>query len=122
MLSSENLRTLRGLLAEREHELEAMMQGDSNRDAGGLGDVLDRKDLADRFAADEVRDAEAARAAEELRQVAAARERLRTGTYGRCVDCQADIDLRRLMLEPATSRCLACAQHLEGRPFFRSLR
>jgi len=113
MLSPENLRTLRGLLAARERELERLVQINPDRDGDGLSDVVDRKDLADRGAAAEVRNAEAARAIEELRQVAAARERLLDGTFGRCLDCHEDIDLRRLMIQPATSRCLDCARHLE---------
>ena len=32
---------------------------------------------------------------------------------GVCVDCEAEIDLRRLMLEPATIRCVECAQYHE---------
>ena len=113
MLSKVNLTTLRGLLAARAVELERLMQADPGRAEPGPGDVTDRKDLAERFAGAEVDDAEAARMAEELRRIAAARERLRAGTYGVCVDCEAEIDLRRLMLEPATSRCVECAQYHE---------
>ena len=58
MLSSVNLQTLRGLLGDRERELKAMFQANSIREEGGPSDVLDCKDLADRFATDEVRDAE----------------------------------------------------------------
>ena len=114
MLSKVNLTTLRGLLAAREDELQHLMQADSGRaDAGASDDVTDHTDLAERFADAEVDDAEAARIAEELRRIAAARERLRAGTYGVCVDCEAEIDLRRLMLEPATIRCVECAQYHE---------
>ena len=113
MLSPENLRTLRGLLSARERELELMVQIDPDRDEDGLSGVVDRKKLAERGAAAEVRDANAARAVGELRQIAAARERLLDGTFGRCLDCHEDIDLRRLMIQPATSRCLDCARHLE---------
>lgn len=116
MLSPENRRTLQGLLAARAHDLESMMHADSSRDDAGPSDVIDRKDLADRVATNEVHDAAAARAAAELREVAAAQERLRAGTYGRCIDCEADIDLRRLMLEPATPRCIECARQLEQQP------
>ena len=115
MLSSVNLRTLRGLLDDREQELNAMIEANSDRDVDSLPNILDRKDLADKIATNEVRDAEAGRAREKLRQVVAARERLESGTYGRCVDCEADIDLGRLMLEPATSR--PRYEPLGGAPF-----
>ena len=88
MLSSVNLRTLRGLLDDREQELNAMIEANLDRDVDSLPNILDRKDLADKIATNEVRDAEAGRAREKLRQVVAARERLESGTYGRCVDCE----------------------------------
>jgi len=122
MLSPENLRTLRGLLSARERELERMVQIDPDRDLDKVSDVVDRKELAERGATAEVENAEAARAVGELRQISAARERLLDGTYGRCLDCREDIDLRRLMLQPATSHCMDCANRLERRPLMSSIR
>jgi len=122
MLSPENLRTLRGLLSARERELERMVQIDPDRDLDKVSDVVDRKELAERGATAEVENAEAARAVGELRQISAARERLLDGTYGRCLDCREDIDLRRLMLQPATSHCMECANRLERRPLMSSIR
>ena len=122
MLSPENLRTLRGLLSARERELECMMQIDPDRDLDSVSGIVDRKDLGERGATAEVEIAEAARAVGELRQISAARERLLDGTYGRCLDCREDIDLRRLMLQPATSHCMDCANRLERRPLMSSIR
>lgn len=55
-----------------------------------------------------VRHAERDRDIEELRQIAAARERLQRGTYGRCIDCGKGIPPARLEVQPWSARCAAC--------------
>jgi DnaK suppressor protein len=42
----------------------------------------------------------------ELRAVEAARERLREGTYGVCIDCGRDIGVERLKANPVALRCI----------------
>ena len=44
----------------------------------------------------------------ELHELAAARERLAAGTFGRCVECGADIEYERLRMNPAAQRCSEC--------------
>lgn len=43
-----------------------------------------------------------------LGEVSAALRRLRSGQYGRCADCDADIPFDRLKVEPWALRCMAC--------------
>ena len=50
----------------------------------------------------------------ELDEVAAARARLATGTYGACEGCHRAIPLARLRAMPAARYCVAC-QHREER-------
>ena len=50
----------------------------------------------------------------ERSQVQAALERLREDRYGDCSGCGIAIDVERLMIEPAASRCLACQQDFES--------
>lgn len=50
----------------------------------------------------------------ERSQVLSALERLRTGTYGECMQCGQAIDVERLMIEPAASRCLPCQEKFES--------
>ncbi len=38
--------------------------------------------------------------------------RLDEGTYGICVDCSEDIDVRRLDIDLTATRCIKCAENL----------
>jgi DnaK suppressor protein len=49
------------------------------------------------------------RAAERAR-VQAALRRIETGDYGRCLNCDEEIAVRRLEIDPATALCLDCAR------------
>lgn len=49
-----------------------------------------------------------------LREVTDAQDRLNEGTYGRCMDCRAVIDDKRLIADPAVSRCLGCQRSVES--------
>lgn len=49
---------------------------------------------------------------EKLRGVQNAEARMRSGTYGVCIDCHKDINPDRLQLQPSASRCAECdAKH-----------
>ncbi len=100
------------ILAERERELRGALEaGKHNEVANGLaadGEVQDFKDLAERESQSDMAALDAARLAEELAGVIAARERLRDGTFGQCTACGKPIDLRRLEVLPAASFCVAC--------------
>ncbi len=49
----------------------------------------------------------------EIRRIERALERLREGSYGRCIDCGTEIDLPRLEVEPAAERCVDCQRRYE---------
>lgn len=42
------------------------------------------------------------------RQLLAAQDRVSQGVYGRCCECDEDIDLDRLQQDPAVVFCMAC--------------
>jgi RNA polymerase-binding transcription factor DksA len=52
--------------------------------------------------------AELSRDVDELRGLEAARERIASGDYGVCVDCERDIGFERLRATPSAIRCIAC--------------
>lgn len=58
----------------------------------------------------------------ELRDIDAARERIRNGSYGICIDCGDTVAYERLAAYPTAKRCLHCQQKREqgyaqpGRP------
>lgn len=63
---------------------------------------------------------DAARATGEVFQIDEALRRLEAGTYGVCVDCEEDIDERRLKAVPEAARCISCQEiydrdRMEGR-------
>lgn len=45
-----------------------------------------------------------------LRRIEAALHRLEAEDYGACADCGEDIPAKRLAVDPATERCVDCAQ------------
>ena len=48
-----------------------------------------------------------------LREIGEAQDRLIEGVYGRCVDCGEQVDLRRLVADPAIARCFACQSMID---------
>ena len=82
-----------------------------HRDVAGMV-----SDVGDEAVANLVADLDAAaidRDVVELRAVEAARERLRSGTYGLCLDCGNAILWPRLLAMPSASRCIACTEKYE---------
>jgi RNA polymerase-binding transcription factor DksA len=81
----------------------------------GIEDALDApapqdfEDQATEREPDEVLERLGLSAQQELRQIAAALDRLVGGTYGVCVRCGDDIASARLDLLPDTPFCAACA-------------
>lgn len=57
----------------------------------------------------------------QLNDIAAARERIREGTFGVCVDCQAPIGVQRLEAYPTAERCLSCQVIQEQRLSARNI-
>ncbi len=49
----------------------------------------------------------------EIRELAAARERMKHGAFGLCVDCGEAIDYARLGASPAAARCATCQGRYE---------
>jgi DnaK suppressor protein len=45
---------------------------------------------------------------QEMRSIDAALARISAGTFGKCIDCTADIPAARLSAYPSASRCIAC--------------
>ena len=100
------------LLAQREAELRAILRSsDEMPNAAGeadVHDVTDFKEMASEESLSVIDEAQAMHAAVELEQVLSAQQRLEDQRYGRCLDCDKAIDLRRLEAVPATPYCTAC--------------
>ncbi|MCH8203585.1 MAG: TraR/DksA family transcriptional regulator [Candidatus Hydrogenedentes bacterium] len=48
-----------------------------------------------------------------LREVSEALLRIEEGTYGKCVDCDEEIPVKRLEVFPAAKRCVECKSRFE---------
>ena len=117
-LTAEQCDDLRARLDRREAEL-----GEEVRDKGPEAEapasrdphnqVEDAGEQGEQRIREAVTQAEQERDVDELRQIAAAKERMARGEYGICIDCGVHIPLARLQAQPAAARCLPCQQRYE---------
>src|SRR5512145_1097273 len=116
-LTQHQLKELSQIMERRRAALLEEIRGDLER----MGEQA-YIDLAGRVAdsgeasvADLLVDLEAAmtdRDLRELREIDAAQQRMRDGSYGECLDCGGEIDFERLRANPAAVRCIVCqTQH-----------
>ncbi|MGE5168875.1 MAG: TraR/DksA family transcriptional regulator [Rudaea sp.] len=101
----------RVLLAEIGDELDQTDNREYAKLIGALpGDAGDQS-VADALA--DLNIAIADRHMEELRDVEAAKARMREGSYGTCIDCGGDIAYERLLAYPTAKRCIRCQERRE---------
>jgi len=94
---------IRLALLRRETESYAQLAGQvHNSDEEALAGVLVDVNLA-----------EIARETQEVRDIDAALARIRSGSYGVCLQCAEPIDRMRLQAYPTAKRCLACQRTYE---------
>jgi RNA polymerase-binding protein DksA len=86
--------------ARGEHQYAELV----NRDPADPGDAS----VADLLA--NVSLAEIDRHVAEIRDVDAARDRIKDGSYGICIDCSTEIVFERMLAHPTAKRCLPCQQ------------
>ena len=80
--------------------------------AGEVRDLGDESVAAERT---EVRNALIGRDVGEIGELEAALQRLDTGSYGRCIECDLAIETNRLRALPAARRCGHCQAEFERR-------
>lgn len=101
-------------LEDRQRELRQTM----NRTAqnGREADLESAQDIADRAANSYNKEFLFSQSNNErqlLQMVDAALNRVREGTFGECISCGAEINLKRLEAVPWTRYCIACQEKLE---------
>lgn len=102
-------------LERRAEELEAEVATKQQRQpSSDPHELIDQPERATTQARAEVRSAEIERDVAELRDIALARERMQTGSYGECIDCGRPIGRGRLQAQPTALRCLACQEKFEA--------
>lgn len=50
---------------------------------------------------------------QEIRDIEAARARIKDQSFGTCIECKADIGFERLLAYPTAKRCIVCQQQRE---------
>lgn len=119
ILSRDQLDTLAGLLRARGGTLRAFIAAGrhspdaSYADVSGAVHSLSDESFAELTSA--LSRTNLTKASEELREVEAAMERLRDGTYGMCADCGAAIGYARLRVTPEARRCALCQTKIEDK-------
>jgi RNA polymerase-binding protein DksA len=103
------------LLRRRAVLEQEIRTGVEKRTAERDGNVPDSGELATERVARDVAMADIDRDAEELRAIDSALARLDQGTYGRCVECAAEIPEARLAQVPEAARCITCEQARDKR-------
>jgi RNA polymerase-binding protein DksA len=117
-LTRNETQTLSRLIEQRREALLAELREDAERTrehtyaehAGPAPDTGDQS-VASLFA--DLEQADLSRDLEEFRALEAARDRLKRGEYGICVDCGSDIGFERLKAFPAAIRCIECQERHE---------
>ena len=97
------------LVAQRDAHLAGRTRAEQAREFL----LQDADDAIQRGADREVDLAMADREVVGLTAIEAALERLDSGQYGICTECDAEIPLARLKLAPTALRCVACESRLE---------
>jgi RNA polymerase-binding transcription factor DksA len=92
----------------RDEVAATLRRIDADRYAALADQVHDTKDHAIAQSLIETGNAEVRRDTLELQDIAAALDRIRAGSYGRCVVCGAVIPEGRLDAYPTAKRCLPC--------------
>lgn len=73
-----------------------------------IGDVGDSADAAAAALLRGITEAEVVRDVEEVRDIAAAEQRIEAGRYGMCINCEEPIRYKRLDAYPTAKRCYPC--------------
>lgn len=112
-LTREQLAELQSIIDERRRALAAELRQDAARTreetfGSVIGPVMDTGDEAVADLISDLDNAELSRDLREIRELEAARARISQGTFGRCIDCEGDIDFERLRAWPAAVRCIRC--------------
>ena len=112
-------RALERRLEDVIHRLTVLTQRSRPEEWDGGGDNTPFNEGVDASRAVEERDfeqRESARLVDEADDLRGALQRIRSGTYGRCVECDGAIAASRLVALPETRYCIACETRREAAP------
>lgn len=98
------------VLASRASELEGLIR---NREAAAIETSADALDQIQHAVERELALGTLARESSGLRETRAALRRIDDGSFGICMDCEEEINLKRLTAVPWAARCIACQERAD---------
>ena len=104
------LKKFKTTLAARESELEGLIR---NREAAAIETSADALDQIQHAVERELALGTLARESSGLRETRAALRRVDDGSFGICMDCEEEINLKRLAAVPWAARCIACQERAD---------
>jgi DnaK suppressor protein len=114
-MTKRELDNFKSTLTARQSELEGVIR---NRDGVTIDTSADAIDQIQHMVERELALETLARESTGLRDARSALRRIDLGTFGVCVDCEEDINPKRLGAVPWAARCIACQERadLDGIP------
>ena len=117
-LTDQQATELRGILEKRRNALLGELREDAARTreqpyAEHAGPAPDSGDESVATLIADLEQADMTRDLDEFRALEAARERIKDGGYGECIDCGNDVGYERLKAFPAALRCVRCQDRHE---------
>ena len=97
-------------LAARESELEGLIR---NREAAAIETSADALDQIQHAVERELALGTLARESSGLRETRAALRRIDDDSFGICLDCEEEINLKRLAAVPWAARCISCQERAD---------
>jgi len=104
------LKKFKTTLAARESELEGLIR---NREAAAIETSADALDQIQHAVERELALGTLARESSGLRETRAALRRIDDGSFGICMDCEEEINVKRLAAVPWAARCIACQERAD---------
>ena len=104
------LKKFTAILAARANELERLIR---NREAAAIETSADALDQIQHAVERELALGTLARESSGLRETRAALRRIDQGSFGNCMDCEEEINLKRLAAVPWAARCIACQERAD---------
>src|SRR6266852_4921804 len=109
-MTNTELKKFRSVLAARQMDLENAI---GNREVLAIDTSPDELDRIQHAAVRELAIGHLERESTRRRDVQAALHRIDAGRFGICLDCEEDINLKRLAAVPWTQSCMACQEAAE---------
>ena len=110
VMTNSDLKKFKDALKARQSELEGLIR---NRDAAAIETSADALDQIQHMVERELALETLGRESAFLRETRAALRRVDAGTFGICLDCEEEINPKRLAAVPWAARCIACQERVD---------